>query len=63
MLVDGTEGYKEIQSTIARLITMCREFGISVVAEGVELAGQVDLLKPYQCDYIQGYYFNHALPK
>jgi len=42
---------------------MCREFGISVVAEGVELAGQVDLLKPYQCDYIQGYYFNHALPK
>lgn len=63
VLVDGIEDCKEIQSMIAGLITMCHELGISVVAEGVELAGQVELLKQYKCDYIQGYYFSKALPK
>lgn len=48
---------------IAGLITMCHELGISVVAEGVEVAGQVDLLKLYGCDYIQGFHFSKALPK
>tara|TARA_R110001583_G_scaffold186343_1_gene347027 strand:- start:100 stop:561 length:462 start_codon:yes stop_codon:yes gene_type:complete len=63
VLVDGIEDCKEIQSMIAGLITMCHELGISVVAEGVELAGQVELLKRYKCDYIQGYFFSKALPK
>ncbi|MBJ2138607.1 EAL domain-containing protein [Paraglaciecola chathamensis] len=63
VLVDGIEGCKEIQSMIAGLITMCHELGISVVAEGVEVAGQVDLLKLYGCDYIQGFHFSKALPK
>ena len=42
---------------------MCHELGIDVVAEGVELEGQVALLKQLNCDYIQGYYFSKALPK
>lgn len=63
VLVDGIEGCKEIQSMIGGLIAMCHELGIDVVAEGVELEGQVALLKQLNCDYIQGYYFSKALPK
>ena len=31
--------------------------GLSVVAEGVETAGQLRRLQEIGCDYVQGYYF------
>ena len=35
---------------------------LTVLAEGVEEEGQVDLLKNIGCQYVQGYYFSKPLP-
>ena len=36
--------------------------GLTVLAEGVEEEGQVDLLRKIGCEYVQGYYFSKPLP-
>ena len=36
---------------------------MKVVAEGVETADQVELLKEMECDNIQGFYYSRPLPK
>jgi sensor c-di-GMP phosphodiesterase-like protein len=35
---------------------------LTVLAEGVEEKGQVDLLRKVGCEYVQGYYFSKPLP-
>ena len=52
------EGDKVLVSAI---ISMAKALGISVVAEGVELKQEVDILVSLGCDYIQGYYFSKPL--
>ncbi len=52
------------KTTITRhIISMGQSMGLSVVAEGVEIQGQLDYLKKYQCDKMQGYLFSRPLPK
>ncbi len=41
---------------------LAREFGIDVVAEGVETAEQAAFLTSIGCRYAQGYYFSKPLP-
>ena len=36
---------------------------MEVVAEGVDNAEQVEILRKYKCDTIQGFYYSKALPK
>jgi len=43
------------------IITMAHVLGLRVVAEGVEQAGEVELLKRWRCDVIQGYYYSSAV--
>lgn len=51
------------QIVLGRLIQMCRQLQQSrIVAEGIESAGQVDILKSYGCDCGQGYYFHKPMP-
>ncbi len=51
-------------TTITRhIISMGKSMGLSVVAEGVEVQGQLEYLKKYQCDKMQGYLFSRPLPK
>jgi EAL domain-containing protein (putative c-di-GMP-specific phosphodiesterase class I) len=40
------------------LINLFHGIGLTVVAEGVEHLDQLELLKEYRCDEIQGYYFS-----
>ncbi|HEX7166771.1 MAG TPA: EAL domain-containing protein [Acidimicrobiales bacterium] len=40
------------------LVTMSRELGLSVVAEGVETEEQADILRGYGCPYAQGFWFS-----
>ena len=42
-------------------ITLAKELGISVTAEGVETKNQVDFLTGIKCDNIQGFYYSKPL--
>lgn len=41
---------------VRTIIAMARNFGLRVVAEGVETAGQLDALKALECESAQGYF-------
>jgi EAL domain-containing protein (putative c-di-GMP-specific phosphodiesterase class I) len=43
-------------------IELGHSLGLSVVAEGVELAGHVDALRDLGCDVAQGYHYAHPMP-
>lgn len=47
---------------VKTIISLGENFGITVVAEGVETKPQLDLLKSYSCDVYQGFYFSKPLP-
>ncbi len=47
---------------IKSIISLGRGLGIPVLAEGVETAEQVDMLREFGCDRFQGYYFARPLP-
>jgi diguanylate cyclase (GGDEF)-like protein/PAS domain S-box-containing protein len=55
----GNEGKNsEIVQTIVRL---AESLGLSVVAEGVETANQLEKLAAIHCQYVQGYYLSEPL--
>ncbi len=45
------------QGILHFIMELARSMGLSVVAEGVETAGQLRRLQEIGCDYVQGYYF------
>jgi EAL domain-containing protein (putative c-di-GMP-specific phosphodiesterase class I) len=47
---------------VSAIISMAKALEISVVAEGVELKEEVEILTALGCDYIQGYYYAESLP-
>jgi EAL domain-containing protein (putative c-di-GMP-specific phosphodiesterase class I) len=57
MLVD-----KRSAGLIQSIITLARNLGFSIVAEGVETAAQADFLRRHGCHYMQGYLFGRARP-
>jgi diguanylate cyclase (GGDEF)-like protein len=44
------------------IIVMAHKLGIKTIAEGVETKGQLELLKTFGCDYVQGFLFSPAVP-
>ena len=45
------------------IITMAHQFGLKVIAEGIETPEQQQLLLGLGCDYGQGYLFSKPLPE
>jgi len=43
------------------IISMAHSLGVRVIAEGVETEAQLNFLKTYNCDEIQGYYFSKPI--
>lgn len=58
---DIAEAEKDFQ-IVRALIHLARSLDLEVVAEGVETKEQLDLLAAEACDYVQGFYFDAALP-
>ncbi len=49
------------RAIVEAIITLAHTLRKSVVAEGVETVDQLNLLRKWQCDTIQGYYFSKPL--
>lgn len=44
------------------LIELCQANNLEVIAEGVDNKEQVEILRKYKCNTIQGFYYSEALP-
>jgi predicted signal transduction protein with EAL and GGDEF domain len=44
------------------IISMAHVLNLEVVAEGVEQSAQLEMLKEFGCDVVQGFYFSRAVP-
>jgi len=60
--VDQIPETQEDQPLTGLIIQLAKGMGVKVVAEGVEKYVQLDYLKKYECDCIQGYLFSEPLP-
>jgi predicted signal transduction protein with EAL and GGDEF domain len=57
--ITADAAYKRIVSTC---ITLARNLGLKVVAEGVETEAQAEALKALQCDLAQGFFYSPPVP-
>jgi len=57
-LLDGPED----EAIVAAVVSLARALDLEVVAEGVELGGQLERLRALGCDAAQGFYFARPLP-
>ena len=53
---------QEDDSLVNSLIHFAQSLKLRVVAEGVETQEQMEYLRQYGCNLIQGYYFSRPLP-
>ncbi len=60
--VGGIEYDRKNRLIVSATISLAQSLGLSVVAEGVENAGQHECLKELGCDTAQGYYLGRPLP-
>ena len=49
------------KAMVAAIISLAHALNLKVVAEGVETVEELQLLKEYQCEFVQGYYFSKPL--
>lgn len=61
-LVNDLVNNEKNQIIVRHIFDMCRELGLSVVAEGVEELEQRNLLEELGCRYIQGFLYGKPVP-
>jgi diguanylate cyclase (GGDEF)-like protein/PAS domain S-box-containing protein len=52
----------EYASVTHAIITLARNLGMQVIAEGIEDSGQLAQLQALECDFGQGYFFSRPMP-
>jgi diguanylate cyclase (GGDEF)-like protein len=60
--VVNLENCRESREIVQSIIALGHGLGMRVIAEGIENAAQMDLLKIFQCDLGQGYLFSPPVP-
>ena len=52
----------EDSALVAAIIHMADSLGLLTIAEGVETAAQLEILRSHGCKELQGYWFSRPLP-
>ncbi len=60
--VEAMMSDRDTATIVAAVIDLARRLGIEVVAEGIETAGQLEMLRSFDCPFAQGYLFSRPLP-
>ncbi len=60
--VEAMMSDRDTATIVAAVIGLARRLGIEVVAEGIETAGQLEMLRTFDCPFAQGYLFSRPLP-
>jgi EAL domain-containing protein (putative c-di-GMP-specific phosphodiesterase class I) len=60
--VVGMAGSRECRAIVKSIIDLAHNLSLSVVAEGVETAEAIDMLRSLGCDAAQGYYIAKPMP-
>jgi len=60
-LVQGLGSYTTNTAIVRAVVTLARDIGIAVIAEGIETAQQREILQEMDCPLGQGYLFSHPL--
>jgi len=53
---------KDDETIVKTIIAMGHNLGLKIIAEGVEQQEQLDIIKQYNCEWYQGYYFSEPVP-
>lgn len=59
---DDKSQYDTTTLMYKHVVSMAHDIGLECVTEGVETKEQVDILKHYQCDIAQGFFFDRPIP-
>ena len=51
------------RNMVDSIVTIAQNLDLHVVAEGVEQASQIDILKTLNCETVQGYFYSKPLSK
>lgn len=60
--IGNVQENKKECATLKHIIAMIEELNLNSLAEGVEDKEQIDLLREYGCEIVQGYYYSKPLP-
>lgn len=60
--VRDLEEQEDARAVVDAVVRLAHALGLRVVAEGVETAGQRDILAAMHCDELQGFYFARPMP-
>lgn len=61
--ISGMDTNRASRQIVETIMTLARNLGMEVVAEGTEKAEQVNYLKTLGCEYAQGYFFSTPLDR
>ena len=59
--IDGMGRERESAAIVHSIIHLGRALGLGVIAEGVETAAQVQMLRVAGCSHLQGYFFSRPV--
>lgn len=59
--VSQMDGKEENRAIVQTIVTLARNLGMDVIAEGVETPEQLDALRSMECSHGQGFYFSKPL--
>ena len=60
-LVHGCNNNEELAQALTSIVRLGRQLGLTVVAEGVETAQELALLRKIDCTQVQGFLISHAV--